>query len=159
MLSHISWAAYLTTAAVTLFFWYAFIGLKYYINDIRDFLNGKRKHQFEHVFSTGGGEGSIAIDTLDNVVPKGTFEEPALNDFETIEELVDRVKTLISEALEKKMPKEGFLVLLGKLLRDYPALLKSQFRPSVNEFITSECEVQGLAPVSENELEELWNSK
>ena len=159
MLNHISWAAYLTTAAITIFLWYALIGLKFYYSDIKDFLSGKRKHHFEHVFDARDNVELRPGDTLDNVVPKGVFEEPLLNDFEIIEELVDRVKTLISEALEKKMPKDGFLSLLEKLLKDYPVLLKSQFRPSVNEFIASECHTQGFDPVTEEEVEALWNTK
>lgn len=84
-------------------------------------------------------------------------ETPALQDFEMIEELVERVKSTISEACEKEHSKQEFFTSLSKLLKDYPVLLKSQFRASVNEFIAGECIEQGFMEIAQEEVELLWH--
>lgn len=156
MLTDISWASYLTFTGTALLIWYITIALLHYYSDVKIFLNGKRKMQFNSIFSESNFTDSLS--TQDQNIPlSGEIETPLLQDFEMIEELVERVKNTISEACEKKSFKEDFFQVLSKILKDYPALLNSQFRPSVNEFITGECLEQGFGEITMDEVEQLWH--
>lgn len=156
MLTDISWATYLTFTGTAVLIWYITIVLLHYYTDIRSFLNGKRRMQVNPVYSE---EEIIIPSSIQN--PESTVgsekEIPVLQDFEMIEELVDRVKSTISHACEKEHSKEDFFTDLSKLLKDYPVLLKSQFRASVNEFIAGECIEQGFREITQEEVELLWH--
>lgn len=158
MFTNISWATYLITVAITIALWYTLIGLTIYYQDIKDFLAGKRRLLPEPFWDDPiNSEGSpVQFDTLDNVTAKGVFDEAAFSDFEVIENLVDRSKSLIEEAVEKSMPKQDFYSQLTKILKEYPILSKSQFRPSVNEFIVSECDLKGYPAITMEEADALW---
>lgn len=159
MFTNISWATYLTMVAVSLLLWYVLIGVKFYFSDIKDFLNGKRSFRLQGSWNTETEGASLSgqAGTNGHLAPKGEFEEQSFNDFGTIEELVEMVKALIITAVENKTPKKDFLTRLGAVLKVFPSLKKSQFRPSVNEFISSESELQGLASITEEEVERLWD--
>lgn len=155
MFTDISWACYVTLTGAATLLWYIAIAILQHYTEIKNFLNGKKKLQFADFFDSE--EDYIPThDTPENLTANGEFDAPASQDFEIIEELVERVKSLIAEAVENKTPKESFCGLLGKLLKDYPTLLTSQFLPSVNEFITGECEQQGLEGIIIDDVETLW---
>lgn len=156
MLTDISWAAYLAFTGTAVLIWYITIVLLHYYSDIRSFLNGKRTMQINPIYSE---EEIIIPSSLQNPQSAdGSDKEiPALQDFEMIEELVERVKTTISDACDKDHSKQDFFTTLSKLLKEYPVLLKSQFRPSVNEFIAGECVEQGFKEITQHEVELLWH--
>jgi hypothetical protein len=158
MFTDISWTTYLTVIGFATLAWYSLLAIFHYYGDIKDFLSGKKGQHFNPLYDSFDDPDGIPADTLDYVTAKGSFDEPALQDFEIIEELIERVKALIAETIEKQTPKEGFFTLLKKLLKEYPILLKSQFRPSVSEFISGECEQQGLEGISLEEVETLWKA-
>lgn len=157
MFTNISWVTYITVVAVSLLFWYTIIGTKYYYSDIRGFFNGKRK--FQHLNSNL--EDFIEIpgsgDVIEHLTSKGVFEEKPFNDFEVVEELVERVKATISKAIENKTAKEIYFNELKSILKNYPSLQQSQYRPSINEFIVSEGDQQGLFSITQEEVDVLWN--
>jgi hypothetical protein len=157
MLTDISWAVYLAIIGTASLVWYITIALLYYYSDIKIFLNGKRTMQLNTIFR----DPDLPVSYADQNKRAASVTKPEpifLQDFEMIEELVDRVKTIISEACEKKSSKEDFLLLLSKLLKDYPVLLTSEFRPSVNEFITGECLEQGFGELTVGEVEQQWHN-
>lgn len=156
MLTDISWASYLTYTGTALLIWYITIALLHYYSDVKIFLNGKRKMQFNSIFSESKFTDSPSVQDQ-NIPLNAEIETPLLQDFEMIEELVERVKNTISEACEKQLLKEVFFAMLTKLLKDYPVLLNSQFRPSVNEFIVGECLEQGFEGITIDEVEQLWH--
>lgn len=157
MIMNISWATYYCTVAIVLLLWYLYVGFRYFRTDISraaGWTAGTPLH-----WDAGPGEGQPEVaEPAPNLAAKGTFEENSFNDFEIIEELVDRVKALITESVEHKAPKDNFLTTLHHILKDYPTLRHSQFRPSVNEFITTECDAQGMEPVSTEEVEQAWRA-
>jgi hypothetical protein len=156
MITNISWAAYFYTAALLMVLWYLFIGFRYFYADIKSAFgsrfSGPSKWDAGQTHETPS-QGIPAP----HLAAKGAFEENSFNDFDIIEEVVDRVKTLISTTIEKSQPKSDFLLGLYPILKDYPALKSSQFRPSINEFVTTECEAQGLENVTTEEVENCWN--
>ncbi len=155
MITNISWAAYFYTVALLMVLWYLFIGFRYFYSDIKNAFGAHGGNPLK--WDSGPSqEAPPQSGPSPNLVAKGAFEENSFNDFEAIEDLVDRVKTLIADSLEKDTPKSDFLLSLPALLKDFPVLQNSQFRPSINEFITTECEGQGLGPVSMEEVEQCW---
>lgn len=156
MLTDISWAAYLTFMGTALLIWYITIALLHYYSDIKIFLNGKRKMQLHAIFGESDFIDSPSVHTQ-NIPHSQETETPVLQDFEMIEELVERVKNVISDAREKNLTKEDFFQVLAKLLKDFPLLLSSQFRPSVNEFIAGECTEQGFEGITLEDAEQLWH--
>lgn len=157
MLTDISWAAYLTFTGTALLIWYITIVLLHYYADIKSFLKGKRRMQVSSIYSEEDIILPSSIHQTDKVSAQRS-EAPAFQDFEMIEELVERVKGAIKDSCEKQHPKEEFFLHLSKLLKDYPLLLKSQFRASVNEFISGECLEQGFGGVTQEEVELLWHN-
>jgi hypothetical protein len=156
MFTDISWATYLTLLGLATFTWYLALGYIQYYGAIKNFLNGKRNMHFSPFYDNNDNSTASTNEPVDHLTAKGTFDEPALHDFETIEELVERVKATIGEAIRQQNPKTYLLSHLGNLLRGYPSLFASQFRPSVSEFICSECEAQELAGITMEEVEALW---
>lgn len=156
MLTDISWAAYLIFIGTAVLIWYITIALLHYYTDIKSFLNGKRTMQVNPIYNE---EEIILPSSLQNPksAPYNEKETPALQDFEMIEELVERVKSTIADACAEECSKEDFFNNLSKLLKDYPLILKSQFRSSVNEFISGECLEQGLEGITQEEVELLWH--
>lgn len=161
MFTNFTWGAYVTTVSVTLVLYYVFIGAKFYFTDIRNFLNGRHSSPFRNPWNESQQEvasPSPSSNPSDNSTA-GIMEENTFNDFEVIEELVERVKSLITNAVEHQASKDVFFSRLQAVLKDYPSLQKSQFRPSVNEFIVSESELQGMSAITQEEVEALWGIK
>ena len=154
MITNISWATYLCAVALLTVSWYLFVGFRYFYPEIKNAFGPKTASPLQRDAAQGHAPYTEASP---NLVSKGAFEENSFNDFEIIEELVDRTKTLITGSVEKEANKSDFLIGLQHILKDYPVLRSSQFRPSVNEFITTECEAQGLWPVSMEEVENCWS--
>lgn len=157
MFTNISWTTYLIVVAVSLFFWYAIVGTKYYYSDIKGFLTGKRKAQQLSNHAIDLDEVYDSYNAPENLTSKGVFEEKPFNDFEVVEELVECVKAAVSNALENKMIKEDYFNELKSILENYPSLQQSQYRPSINEFIVSEGDQQGLFSITQEEVDTLWN--
>jgi len=155
MITNISWAAYFYTVAALMAAWYLYVGFRFFYPNIKNALGSHNGGSLQ--WDAGPRhEMQPAAEAQSNLVAKGAFEENSFNDFEVIEELVDRVKTLISFSVEKALPKDDFLLSLRPILKDYPALRNSQFRPSINEFITTESDAQGLESLSMDEVENCW---
>jgi len=155
MISNVSWATYSFVTAIATLLYYLYVGYRYYYHDLK------------RTFGQGGGtiltygtaaDAPSATGSTAHVSAKGTFEENSFNDFETVEELVDRVKALITESVEHKSPKDSFLSTLHHILKDYPSMQHSQFRPSVNEFIITESEAQGMPAITTEEVEQAWRA-
>jgi len=155
MFTNISWATYLTLLGLAILTWYLALGYIQYYEALKNFLNGKRSMNFDPFLDKAENSTQNSNDTMDHVTAKGAFE-PSLQDFDTIEELVERVKSTISDAIQQQDPRAYFLSHCRNLLKEYPSLFKSQFRPSVCEFIYSECESKELTGITMEEVEALW---
>lgn len=157
MLRDISWADYITALFIALVAWYALIGYQYYYSAISSFMRQKKRSRFD-LGEIPEGQTGLLKDPSGTPGAKGIFSESPQEDFEIIEELVERVKDLIGEANEKQMPQEGFYTLLQKILSDYPVLKSSAYRGSVNDFICGECELRGIQGITTDAVDQLWHS-
>jgi hypothetical protein len=153
MFTEITWATYLRVTAAALFLYYTFLLLKSYLPQIRASLsNGSMA--FSQSLTTevnptagiGGEQG--------NLVPAGEFHEPGYSDYEIIEEMVDRVKGALKEAVANEQGEDTIIVQLKAIVNDYPLLSKSNFRPSINEFIATESQQHGFTSITEEVAEQ-----
>ena len=155
MFTEITWAMYLRILAALLFIYYTLLILKFYFPQIRASVSS---------LGTGGDPVQAQGATVQtqpspkatgNLTSTGSFANQGVNDYETIEELVERVKSVLGHAVEAKVEATQVASSFKTVLSDYPTLAISTFRPSINEFIVSESELSGYA-FSQEAVEQLW---
>jgi hypothetical protein len=158
MFTEITWATYLRVTAASLFIYYTLLFLKFYFPQIKaSFPNGGidirplKPHR-----NTEENPASTIMGDNGNLTPKGEFNQPGINDYEIIEEMVERVKGSLKEAATAGESEEVLTNNLKKIINDYPLLSKSTFRPSINEFIATESQLHGYAILTEDAIEQLW---
>lgn len=151
MLNSISWQDYLTAAAISAAIYYLVIGLRYYREDLKKAFSGPgRTNHRTTSYEDMGDTGVISI------AEKASQSEPLNEEFDEVEHLIDRVKRLIADTVEKGLDEKPFRQSLRGLFQEYPALKTSLLRSSINELVVSECEKYGTVTISESEVEELW---
>jgi hypothetical protein len=156
MFTEITWTAYLRVTAAALFLYYTFLLLKLYFPQVRAPLsNGSMA--FSHTAAETNAA-SVAMGEKSNLTPTGEFNEPGLNDYDIVEEMVDRVKGALKEAVTNQQPEDVLIGQLKLIVNDYPLLSKSSFRPSINEFIATESQQHGFNTITEEIAEQLWRT-
>lgn len=157
MFTEITWATYLRVTAAALFIYYTLLLLKLYFPQIRASIsNGSmafsqsRTTEVNHATGIMGEQG--------NLVPAGEFNEPGYSDYEIIEEMVDRVKGALKEAVANGQGEDKITVQLKAIVSDYPLLSRSNFRPSINEFIATESQQHGFVSITEEVAEQFWKT-
>lgn len=154
MLNSISWAEYIMGVAVVSAAYYLYVAARYFSADIKDILAGKRKLQFRTAMVIHGRDSEV-FSAPGNDTDDGATGMPD-NDFDAVEALIGRLKTVIADASGRKLIPQEFRQYLSMVLKEYPSLQYSPLRPSVNELIISECEKYGVVTLSEEEAELLW---
>ena len=161
MLTGISWNNYIVVVVLLSVGWYLFVGLRYYFDDIKEFVTGKRKLQFRFLER--------------KLIPKSDYDfdyqksDEILNapvEFETIdpaftevEELVTKLKNAITDATQKKLIKKDFEEHLRFILKEHALLGNSPFCSSISELIVLECEKQESVLLTLQEVDALWDLK
>ncbi|WP_373060040.1 hypothetical protein [Zunongwangia sp. H14] len=155
MFTRISWTDYLLAVAILLIIYYLFVGVRYFSSDIKALLAEKRKRTLK----TSGfpQHGTLQNETSENF--PATTDAEADDEFAEVEHLVEKVKTMIADALNQQLVKEEFRQYLRLVLKEFPSIKTSALRPSINELIVSECEKQGIAAFNEEEVDELWSEE
>jgi hypothetical protein len=156
MFTEITWGTYLRLVAALLFIYYLLLILKCYFPQIRASLSQ----------GTGPGilyrqdammEENATDQEKGNLTSTGYFTaSQGGNDYEIIEEIVERVKAVLHHAADTTMDIPEVSSSLAKILSDYPALARSTFRPSINEFIATESELHGFLALNQDAVEQLW---
>lgn len=160
MLTNISWADYFIAVSIVLTTYYLFVGLRYFSVDIKNLISGKMQLKIWEDLSHSRDEiesfrSSDENSTVENLV----LETSTGNDFTEVEHLIERLKSVISDAASKKLILQEFKQYLYLLLQEYPGIKNSPYRTSINEFVASECEKYGAVTLSEDEVELLWESE
>jgi hypothetical protein len=158
MFTNISWGNYIIVVILLLASWYLFVGFRFYFDDLKEVISGKRKLQFR------GFENSTYQDTepelKDQDSPELTSNETSFGEFDTtfqdVDALVARLKTFIADAAKKKLVKKEFTYYLQLLLREFPSVKNSAFNSSVSELIVSECDKLESINLTQKEAEALW---
>ena len=161
MLRGISWNNYIVVVVSLSIVWYLFIGLRYYFDDIKDLITGKRKLQFRSllgkpILKTNYDFNSQNENEILNTPVQYETVDPVFND---VENLTASLKEAITDAIQKKLSKKHFKAHLQSILQTSPLLANSSFRPSLNELIISECEKQESFLLTLQEVDALWDLK
>jgi len=155
MFTQISWTDYLLAVSILLAIYYLFVGVRYFSGDLKALLAGKRKLTLKP-------SGFPQNEPLQNATSENnpaTPDERTDDEFAEVEHLIEKVKTMIADALGKQLVKEEFRQYLCLVLKEFPSIKTSVLRPSVNELIVSECEKQGIGAFNEEEVDALWNEE
>lgn len=159
MFTEITWAMYLRIVAALLFFYYTLLILKFYFPQIRASLSsaapalGTLRHQDD---MTPHKEASSAAEK-GNMTSSGSFTAYETgNDYDVIEEIVERVKSVLQHAADTNMDTNEVSSSFKTILSDYPTLARSTFRPSINEFIANESRLSGFSEITQEIAEQLW---
>ncbi len=158
MFTNISWGNYIVVIILLLASWYLFVGFRFYFDDLKEFISGKRKLQFR------GFENSTYQDTepelKDQESTELTSNQTSFGEFDTtfqdVDALVARLKTFIADAAKKKLVKKEFTYYLQLLLREFPSVKNSPFNSSISELIVSECDKLESITLTQKEAEALW---
>lgn len=162
MFTEITWATYLRAVAALLFIYYVLLILKFYLPQISASLStaapALRAPQL-HDGMTAHVQGTIAAEN-ERLTPSGSFTAAESgNDYEIIEEIVERVKSVLQHAADTTMEPSDVTSSFRTILADYPALARSTFKPSINEFIANESEQHGYLTITQQVVEQLWPAK
>ena len=156
MLTNISWTDYIIAVAILLAAYYFFVVMRYFFADLKNLISGKSNLKFMV---------GIPYDTIgESIQPSEenyNGESPALettadDDFAEVENLIERLKSVIADASGKKLIPQELKQYLHLLLQEYPNIKNSPFRTAINELVASECEKYGAVTLSEDEVEQLW---
>jgi hypothetical protein len=154
MLKNISWSDYIIAVAIALTLYYLFIGMRYFSGEIKDLLSGKRKLKLRTALPDPNGEYNTTVEEDDQ--EPGGFERTTDNEFNEVEHLIERLRTVITDASRRKLIPQEFKQYLTMILKEYPSVKYSPLRSSINELIVSECQKHGAATFDEDEVELLW---
>ncbi len=155
MLTNISWANYILVVGLLTASWYLFVGFRFYFAELKDFVTGKKKfsiRSFPQVQSNA--------DYLEtpNVIPSSLNETQTDQAFQDVEDLVEKLKNLTGDALQRKLPKKEFMYYLSLVLNEFPTVKNSPFRSSICELVVSECDKLELIHVTQQEVHVLWDA-
>lgn len=159
MLTGISWNNYIVVVVALSIVWYLFVGLRYYFEDIKDLVTGKRKLQFrgfigKPIRKLDANFDYQKSDKILNAPVEFETIDPAFNE---VEDLVAKLKNAITNATQKKLIKSEFEDHLRFILKEHSLLANSPFRPSLNELIISEYEKQESVLLTHQEVDALWD--
>lgn len=158
MLNHISWAAYLEIILLLLAIYYVIVGLRFYKDDIRRI--------FQHAKTVTGV--SAIPDALRYEGPEevsypllhpGSSDPDNRPDHSPAETdgLIRDIKACIGTASGKPFAPAVLIPQIKKLFRANPGLRNSPYRPAINELVVTECEREGTALLTEDEVDQWWS--
>lgn len=157
MFTNISWGNYILVVLLLLTAWYLFVAMRFYLDELKNFVSGKRKLQ------------SALPVVLSNDIAAGefNFEAPQYSNkfieadptFQDVDNLVARLKSVITDSSQRKLVKTEFTDYLTLVLEEYPTVKNSPFRSSISELIVSECEKIDFLDLNQEEAEALWGEE
>lgn len=156
MFTNISWTDYLMAVVLLLAIYYLFVGIRYYSGELKDLLSGKRKLNLKTVIPKNLNDENLRYDEEDSHPADASFEETMDEEFNEVEHLIERLKSVIADASQRKLIPQEFKQYLGMVLKEYPSVKYSPLRLSINELIISECQKYETVTLTEDEVDLLW---
>lgn len=156
MLTNISWTDYIVAVAILLAVYYIFVGMRYFLADIKHIVSGKSNLNFRVGISSDTVRESIQPSEKKSNGENPAFETTTDDDLAEVEHLIERLKSVIADASGKKLISKELKQYLHLVLQEYPNIKNSPFRTSINELVASECEKYSAVTLSEDEVEVLW---
>ena len=158
MFTNISWGNYIVVVILLLASWYLFVGFRFYFDDLKEIISGKRKLQFRGFENSNYQDPQSELKYQES--PEAISDQNSLGEFDTtfqdVDALVGRLKSFIADAAKKKLVKKEFTYYLQLLLREFPSVKNSPFNSSVSELIVSECDKLESITLTQKEAEALW---
>ncbi|CAD0001082.1 hypothetical protein [Flavobacterium salmonis] len=158
MFTNISWGNYIVVVILLLASWYLFVGFRFYFDELKEIITGKRKLQFRGFENPSYEDSQSELNYQES--PEAILEQTSFGEFDTtfhdVDTLVARLKSFIADAAKKKLVKKEFTYYLQLLLREFPSVKNSPFNSSVSELIVSECEKLESINLTQKEAEALW---
>ncbi len=156
MFTNISSTDYLVTVTISLAIYYLFIGIKYYSDELKEWLSGKRKLKLNLAMHINSGGKNIFYNEENNDQKNASFKEITEEEFEDVNRLIAAVKATITNASQKEMELQELKQNLHQVLKEYSSPGIYSIRSSINELISSECQKYGLVTLGEDEVDLLW---
>ena len=155
MLTNISWADYTLVVVLLAASWYLFIGLRFYFAELKDLATGKKKFPSRSFLQVQSN-----LDYLEtpNGIPSSLNETHTDQAFQDVEDLVEKLKNLVADALQRKLPKKEFMYYLSLVLNEFPTMKNSPFRSSICELVVSECDKLERIHLTQQEVDVLWDA-
>lgn len=137
MFSSISWQSYISTVAILLVIYYAFVLYVYYRKDIVQFLTTGRNND----------EGS-----KQNMLADNTGAE---------ENYIDELRALIHQAGYSRLSKDELVFSLQQLLGSgrFETIQTPGFKEKLGKIITYECQTNCSMHLDEEDLQRVWVGK
>nr|WP_315246608.1 hypothetical protein [uncultured Flavobacterium sp.] len=158
MFTNISWGNYIVVVILLLASWYLFVGFRFYFDDLKEVISGKRKLQFRGFENPSYEDSQSELNYQES--PEAISEQTSFGEFDTtfqdVDTLVARLKSFIADAAKKKLVQKEFTYYLQLLLREFPSVKNSPFNSSISELIVSECEKLESITLTQKEAEALW---
>jgi hypothetical protein len=156
MFTNVSWASYLMGVALLYLSWYAYIGLRYYREELQRFLSGK-KRPVETGNDAIPSEGTPNFFIEEKIIaPNASYDSLQDSVFKDVDHLIGKIKEFTQGSAQKNANKEEFTGYLSLLLAEYPAVKDSVFRSQINEHLVQECASGQSFTLSEQEADQLW---
>ena len=156
MFNNISWPTYFTVVAIGLAAYYLYVVARYFRGSIKERLSPPPKPRMR--MDLPEQEDDDQIRPSDRSMNTENYQETALDEYGEIESLIERIKSTIAGAAERNANPEEVKQYLHLLFNDYPSLKNSDFRPSINEMVVSECNKLGKVTLSEGDVDRLWDA-
>ena len=155
MLKNISWGNYIVVVVLLVASWYLFVGVRFYFADLKDIATGKRKFQFR---SFPQVQSNFDYREAPDGIPSSLSSIETDQAFQDVEDLVDKLKNLVADALQRKLPKKEFMYYLSLVLNEFPTVKNSPFRSSICELVVSECDKLEMIHVTQQDVDVLWGT-
>ena len=142
MFSSISWQSYISTVAILLVIYYAFVLYVYYRKDIVQLL------------TTGRYNGEAREQNMHN-------DNSESEEQEVTENHVDEVKALIHQAGYSRLSKDELVFSLQQLFGSarFETMQTPGFKKRLSKIITYECQTNCSMHLDEEDLERVWVGK
>ena len=155
MLTNISWVNYLLVIVLLTASWYLFVGFRFYFTELKDLITGKKKFSIR---SFPQVQSKVGYLEAPNGIPSALNETQTDQTFQDVEDLVEKLKNLVADALQRKLPKKEFMYYLSLVLHEFPTVKNSPFRSSICELVASECDKLEMIHVTQQEVDVLWDA-
>jgi hypothetical protein len=149
MLSSFSWASYLMVAALIIGIYYCVVIVRYYRRDIKRLYRPKLQPEEEQDDNAHNPQLSL----FDNTEVQPNIDADLFTDALG---LSARIREVLSKAARENYSKAGLILILKKLVAEYPSLKGTAFQRAINNVVIVECKNMGAAGLDEDEVDLLW---
>lgn len=158
MLTNISWSNYGIAVGVMLLVWYLFLGFRFYFEDLKQLVSGKRRVRIPFLGSIKTEESSLVLeDTLEAEMSTSSSFSESVATLEEAEELSTMLVNAMRLSSERNLSKVEFQDSLRLILDNYPYAQGTTLRVRINQLMVSKSEKYPKLTLSYVEMDALWD--